>query len=61
MKPEVFGCVACGLRIVGYSKLLAAGLGEPYTATSHYDALDYFEVDIDKRIRSMMEDDNNEY
>jgi len=61
MKPEAFHCVACGLKIAGYSALLAAGLGDTYTSTSHYDAVEYFEVDIEKHARSMMEDDNNEY
>lgn len=60
MKPESFQCPACGLKIAGYSKLLAAGLGDTYLSTSHYDALEYFEVDIDEHIRGMMEDDNNE-
>lgn len=60
MKPESFHCVACGLKILGYSKLLAAGLGNTYISTSRYDAMEYFEIDIDEHIRSMMEDDNNE-
>ena len=61
MTPESFHCVACGLKVTGYSKLLAAGLGDTYLSTSHYDAMEYFEVDIDERVRNMMEDDNNEY
>jgi hypothetical protein len=60
MKPEAFSCVACGLKILGYSKLLAAGLGNTFVSTSHYDAVEYFEVDIEEHIRGMMEDDNNE-
>jgi hypothetical protein len=39
MKPEAFSCVACGLKIAGFSKLLAAGLGNTYILTSHYDAV----------------------
>lgn len=61
MRPEGFHCVACGLKIAGYSKLLAAGLGDTYLSTSHYDAMEYFEIDLDAHIRSMAEDDNNEY
>jgi hypothetical protein len=61
MKPEAFHCVACGLKISGYSKLLAAGLGDTFISTSHYDAMEYFEIDLDEHVRSMMEDDNNEY
>ena len=61
MKPEAFHCVACGLKILGYSRLLAAGLGDTFISTSHYDAMEYFEIDLDEHVRSMMEDDNNEY
>lgn len=61
MKPEAFSCVACGLKISGFSKLLAAGLGNTYISTSHYDAVEFFEIDIEEHMRSMMEDDNNEY
>jgi hypothetical protein len=60
MKPEAFSCVACGLKISGYSKLLAAGLGNTFVSTSSYDALEYFEVDIEERMRNMIADDNNE-
>jgi len=61
MRPETFQCVACGLKINGYSKLRAVGLGDTYISTSHYDAIEYFEVDLDEHIRDMMADDNNEY
>lgn len=61
MKPEGFYCLACGLKIAGYSKLLAAGLGSTYISTSHYDAVEFFNIDIEEHYRNMMEDDNNEY
>lgn len=61
MKPEAFSCVACGLKISGFSKLLAAGLGNTYISTSHYDAVEFFEIDIEEHMRGMMQDDNNEY
>lgn len=61
MKPEDFYCIACGLKITGYSKLLACGLGESYISTSHYDALEYFSIDVNQLARSLWEDDNNEY
>jgi hypothetical protein len=61
MRPEAIYCVACGLKISGYSKLLSAGLGDTFISTSHYDAMEYFEIDLDEHVRSMMEDDNNEY
>jgi hypothetical protein len=60
MKPEAFACIACGLRISGYSKLLAAGLGDTFISTSHYSAVEYFEIDIDERLRNLMDEDNNE-
>ena len=60
MLPANFGCVACGLKISGYSKLVACGLGNTYVSTNHYDAVEYFEIDIEKEIRNMMYEDNNE-
>jgi len=60
MKPESLHCIACELKIIGYSKLLAAGLGDTYISTSRYDAMDYFEIDLDEHVRNMMDDDNNE-
>jgi hypothetical protein len=41
--------------------LFAAGLGNTYIATSHYDAVEFFDIDIMERARDMMGDDNNEY
>ncbi len=32
--PSSFRCVACDLRISGYSKLMACGLGDSFTSTS---------------------------
>ncbi|MDE2937164.1 MAG: hypothetical protein OXP37_10090 [Chloroflexota bacterium] len=32
--PSSFRCVACNLRIAGYSKLMACGLGDSFTSTS---------------------------
>lgn len=61
MKPEAFSCIACGLKIMGFSKLLGAGLGNTYISTSHYDAVEFFDIDIEERARNMAEDDNNEY
>ena len=61
IKPEAYHCIACGLKILGYSRLLAAKLGNTFIATSHYDAMEYFEIDLDEHIRGMMQDDNNEY
>jgi hypothetical protein len=60
MLPASFECIACGLKISGYSKLVACGLGDTYVATSHYDAVDYFDIDIEEAFRSLMHEDNNE-
>lgn len=61
MRPETFSCIACGLKISGFSKLLAAGMGSTYISTSHYDPVDYFGIDIVEQMRDLMADDNNEY
>jgi hypothetical protein len=58
MLPSHFECVACGLKIVGHSKLNACGLGDVYTGLSYYDAADYF--DIDQPPLEYFEEDFNE-
>jgi DNA-directed RNA polymerase subunit RPC12/RpoP len=40
--PSRFECVACGLKIGGYSQLVAAGLGDTFIATTLYDAAEYY-------------------
>lgn len=59
MLPSSFECVACGLKIIGYSKLNACGLGGTFTSTSYTDPIDYFEDDFRDRY-SGLEEDNNE-
>jgi hypothetical protein len=59
MLPSHFECKACALKINGYSKLNACGLGGTYTATSYADPVDYFEDDFRDRF-SGMDEDNNE-
>lgn len=59
MLPSSFECKACGLKIVGYSKLNACGLGGTFTFTSYRDPVDYFEDEI-RDYYSGMQDDNNE-
>lgn len=46
MLPTSFECTACGLKITGLSKLVACGLGDTYTSTNYYDAVEYFQIDI---------------
>lgn len=59
MLPSTFECTACGLKIVGYSKLNACGLGGTFTSTSYTDPIDYFEDDFRDRF-SGLEEDNYE-
>lgn len=59
MLPASFECKAYGLKIVGYSKLNACGLGGTFTSTSNTDPVDYFEDDFRDRF-SGMDEDNNE-
>ena len=42
--PSSFECIACGLRITGFSKLSACGLGNAFTGTSTYRVADYFNL-----------------
>ena len=41
--PSKFECVACGLKISGFSNLSACGLGDTYKATFTYDATEYYQ------------------
>lgn len=59
MLPSSFECVACGLRIGGYSKLISCGLGDAYTSTSYYDAAEYFGIEAHDEWAGY-EDDNND-
>lgn len=45
MLPSNLECVACGLKISGYSKLNACGLGDTFTSTSRYDPAEYFGIE----------------
>jgi hypothetical protein len=40
--PARFECIACGLKISGYSHLNACSLGDPFSATFTYDPADYY-------------------
>lgn len=42
--PSSFECIACGLRITGFSKLSAGGLGNAFTKESTYTAADFFRL-----------------
>ncbi|WP_353189917.1 hypothetical protein [Pandoraea pnomenusa] len=60
MLPSSFECTACGLKIVGYSKLSACGLGGTFTSTSTFEPVDYFEDDFQSQYAASLEEDNNE-
>jgi hypothetical protein len=57
--PSRFSCSACRLKVVGYSKLNACGLGGVYTSTVEHDAIDYYGVREEDQWMEM-EEDNNE-
>lgn len=55
--PSQFECVACGLKVLGLSKLSVIGLGERYNRTITYDAAEYYAQDQEFQ---GFDDDNNE-
>lgn len=55
--PNHFECVACGLKIIGLSRLAVVGLGDRYKKTKVYDAAEYYAPEDDY---AGYEDDNNE-
>jgi hypothetical protein len=59
--PAKFECIACQLKIAGYSHLNACGLGMTYTATSTYDAAEYYAPPEEQGSAWLgYEEDNNE-
>lgn len=42
MLPSSFECIACGLKISGYSRLLACDLGSQFTMTVEFPVAQYF-------------------
>jgi hypothetical protein len=69
MLPAAFECIACRLRISGFSKLSAAGLGDAFTSTSTFSIPEYFGLHTDQELEEaraegpepMYEEDFNEY
>jgi hypothetical protein len=55
--PHWFQCIACGLKVVGLSRLQVVGLGDRYTSTRVYEAADYYASEDQ---HANFEDDNNE-
>lgn len=66
MLPSAFECIACQLKISGYSKLTACGLGNIFTETTTYSAAEFFnlytedDIETAKREAYNYEPDNNE-
>lgn len=69
MLPSSFECIACGLRISGWSKLSACGLGSLFTATTTLSPAEFFELHTDEELQEArassvepeFEEDFNEY
>jgi hypothetical protein len=67
MLPSAFECIACGLKIAGYSKLSACNLGDAFSSTTTYTAAEFFDLyteeDLDEARREIpeYEPDFNEY
>lgn len=70
MLPSSFECIGCGLKISGYSRLNACGLGDSYVTTTTFTIADFYnlytEDDVDEARRegeasaSPYEEDHNE-
>ncbi len=69
MLPSSFECIACGLRILGLSKLSACGLGDAFTSSSASTVADFFGLHTHEELEEAVaeaneppwEDDFNEY
>lgn len=68
MLPSAFECIACGLKISGFSKLSACGLGDTFSAKTTYTAAEYFELytedelqEARNEVEASYEPDFNEY
>jgi hypothetical protein len=67
MLPSAFECIACGLKIVGFSKLSACGLGDAFSAKTTYTAAEFFDLYTEDELEearnegSDYEPDFNEY
>lgn len=59
MLPSSFECIACGLKILGFSKLSACNIGDSFTSTYSYDATEYFAIESPPYDK--IESDFNEY
>ena len=53
MLPSSFECIACGLKIVGLSKLMVCGLGDSFLSTMSYTPSEFFGLYSDEDLDEM--------
>ena len=67
MLPSSFECIACGLKISGFSKLSSCGLGDAFSEKTTYTAAEFFKLYTEDEIEQARneapeyEPDFNEY
>lgn len=67
MLPSSFECIACKLKISGFSKLSSCGLGDAFSAKTTYTAAEFFGLYTEEDMENMLdavpdyEPDFNEY
>jgi len=54
MLPSSFECIACGLKIAGFSKLLACRLGNRFTARTISSAAEFFNLHTDEELEEAL-------
>jgi len=58
--PTHFECIACGLKITGFSKLSACGLGDYFKATKTYTAAEFFDLYTEDDLESARDEAREE-
>ena len=48
--PSRFECIACGLKVAGLARLVACGLGDPFTETSTYAVAEFFDLYTEEEV-----------
>lgn len=61
MLPFSFECTACQLKITGYSKLVACGLGNTYTEKTVLSAAEYFDLYTEDDLEMAKRDERRKY
>jgi hypothetical protein len=61
MLPSSFECIACGLKILGLSKLSACGLGDAFSARSTYSAAEFFGLYTEEEIEEARKEPPDHY